>query len=240
MLPDARRAALREALLDAWALVAPVQCAGCGADDRSLCVSCRGALAGGLIVTRVGWVHVYSALNYRTVVSHVLLSFKQHGRTDVASALAAPLARALDAAVKHAPSTPGAGALELALVPTSAAAWRRRGYDPVRLVARRAGFRPRRVLVAARSGAAQKTLTREERAVNLDGAFIARGDLTGRRFVIVDDILTSGATMSEAARALRAAGGEVVAGATIAFTPRFAPNRDNAPIEDYGGAKGAR
>jgi hypothetical protein len=41
-------------------------------------------------------------------------------------------------------------------------------------------------------------------------------------------------------RALKAAGGEVVAGATIAFTPRFAANRDNAAIEDYGGAKGAR
>ncbi len=240
MLPDALRDSVRDALLDAWALVAPVQCAGCGAEDRSLCPSCRRALGGELIVTRVGDIEVHSALKYRAVVRRVLISFKQQGRTDVAPALAAPLARALDAAIEHAQPSSGSGALELALVPTSAAAWRRRGYDPVRLVTRRAGFRPRRVLVARRSGAAQKTLTREQRSVNLAGAFVALGDLRGRRFVIVDDILTSGATITEAARALRAAGGEVVGGATIAFTPRFAPNRDNAAIEDYGGAKGAR
>jgi predicted amidophosphoribosyltransferase len=240
VLPDTIRDALLDALLDAWALVAPVQCAGCGADDRSLCGSCTAALSGALIVTRVGDVEVHSALDYRAVVRRVLISFKQQGRTDVASALAAPLARALDAAVEHAQRTSGSGALELALVPTSSAAWRRRGYDPVRLVTRRAGFRPSRVLVSVRSGAAQKTLTREERAVNRADAFVARSDLSGRKFVIVDDILTSGATISEAVRALKAAGGEVVAGATIAFTPRFAANRDNAAIEDYGGAKGAR
>jgi predicted amidophosphoribosyltransferase len=188
----------------------------------------------------VGSIDVFSALKYRYLVRNVLISFKEQGRTDVASALAAPLTRALNSAIEHAQRSPGARALELALVPTSAAAWRRRGYDPVRLVAKRAGFRPRRVLAAARSGAAQKTLTRDERAINRADAFVARGDLTGRQFVIVDDILTSGATIAEAARALRAAGGEVVAGATIAFTPRFAPNRDNASNEDYGGPKGAR
>lgn len=240
MLPEPLRTALRDALLDAWALVAPVQCAGCGADDRSLCASCRRALCDAALVNRVGNVEVRSALEYRAIVRTVLIAFKQQGRTDVASALAAPLARAIDAAIEHGRSRSGVGALELALVPTSASAWRRRGYDPVRLVTKRAGYRPRRVLRIVRSGAAQKTLTREERALNLGGAFVARGDLSGRRFVIVDDILTSGATIAEATRALRAAGGEVVAGATIAFTPRFAPNRDNGSSEDYGGAKGAR
>lgn len=240
MLPRTLQNALLDALLDAWALVAPVQCAGCGADDRSLCDSCRAALTGTLIVTRVADVEVHSALEYRTVVREVLLAFKQQGRTDVASALATPLARALDAAISSAEPRAGARAPELALVPTSAAAWRRRGYDPVRLVANRAGVSARRVLFVARSGRAQKSLTRDERVANRVGAFVARGDLTGRRFVIVDDILTSGATIVEAARALRAAHAEVIAGATIAFTPRFAPNRDNDWIEDYGGAKGAR
>ena len=231
---------LRDAILDAWAVLSPVQCAGCGADDRSLCLSCRSALVAVPTVRRVGDVEVHSALTYETVVRGVLIAFKQHGRTDVSSALGAPLARALDAAIAAAVRRTGVDRLELALVPTSAAAWRRRGYDPVRLVVSRAGFRPRRVLRSTRSRAVQKSLGRAERSRNLAGAFVARGDLSGRQFVVVDDILTSGATISEAVRAVRAAHGEVVGAATIAFTPRLLAIRDNEGNEDYGGQKGAQ
>jgi predicted amidophosphoribosyltransferase len=78
----------------------------------------------------------------------------------------------------------------------------------------------------------QKKLDVQARAENLEGAFVARRRLDGRRFVIVDDILTSGATLNEAARAIAAAGGEVVGGATLAFTPRLLPFRDNATRQD--------
>jgi predicted amidophosphoribosyltransferase len=188
---------------------------------------------------RVGDVEVHSALRYETIVRGLLIAFKQHGRTDVARALGAPLARALDAAIASAAGR-GVDRLELALVPTSAAAWRRRGYDPVRLVVSRAGFRPHKILRSTRSRAVQKSLGRVERAHNVAGAFVARGDLSGRRFIVVDDILTSGATISEAVRAVRAARGEVVGAVTIAFTPRLRASRDNDGGEDYGGQKGAQ
>jgi predicted amidophosphoribosyltransferase len=142
------------------------------------------------------------------------------------------------AAIAAAP--PGGGRIELALVPTSRAAYRRRGYDPVRLLVRTAGGRPGRVLLPARAKGAQKALGLEQRAENLRGAFVASHRLDGHRFVIVDDILTSGATISEAARAITTAGGEVVGAATMGFTPRLFPFRDIASGEDYRGAKGAQ
>ncbi|RIJ60428.1 ComF family protein, partial [Clavibacter phaseoli] len=54
-----------------------------------------------------------------------------------------------------------------------------------------------------------------ERAANVDGCLAARIDLTGRRILVVDDVLTTGATLRETCRAIRAAGGEVAACAVL-------------------------
>ena len=226
---------LRDALLDAWALVMPVECAGCGAPDRALCDECSGSLVPlPTVRTTPGGLAVVTALRYEGVVRRVILSLKEQQRTDAAAHLAPALAAAL-----LAPSA-RPGAVELAPVPTSRAAYRRRGYDPVRLVLRKAGHRPADVLRTARRTSAQKSLSAAERAENLRGALVARGSLEGRRFTLVDDILTTGATLDEAARAISEAGGTVVGGATIAFTPRLFAFRDKPGGEDYRGAKGAR
>ncbi|TAL44510.1 MAG: ComF family protein [Salinibacterium sp.] len=225
---------LLDALRDFAALVMPVACAGCGAEDRALCTKCRQALVPQLTHHSVDSLPVVSALRYEGSVRRVVLAFKDHGRTDVAAALASPLAAALDRAIHEHP------AAQLVAIPTSRAAYRRRGYDPVRRLLIRGGFAAPRVLTRTRSTGSQKSLALADRAENLVGALAARRDLAGRTFIVVDDILTSGATIREAIRAISAARGEVVCAAVLAFTPRLLPMRDIGGGEDYGKAKGAQ
>ena len=203
-------------LLDALAVLFPVDCAGCGAPDRSVCGDCRAAL-GPPLQTRLPDLHVASACRYNGVVRELVLALKEGGRTDVAAALSRSVAPLLGAASS-------ARVSELALVPSSREARRRRGYDPVGLLVSRAGFRVRPVLRVARKTAAQKTLDIAGRAENSAGSLEPLGDLRGRQFVIVDDVLTTGATLQEAARALRWAGAEVVGAVTLAATPRLFPS----------------
>jgi ComF family protein len=155
---------------------------------------------------------VFTALRYEGVVRRTVIALKESGRTDVAKALSVPFAAAMSRA--WVPDT------EFLSVPTSRSAWRRRGYDPVALLAKRAGVKRVNVLRHARATASQKTLGSDQRASNLHGAMVSRMPLHGRRFVLIDDVVTTGATLAEAARAITSAGGEVVGRAALAFTPR--------------------
>jgi ComF family protein len=209
---------LRDALLDALALVLPVECAGCGAPDRSLCDSCLGAFAAPVQRRRLAdATPVFCALDYAGPVRLAIIALKENGRTDVARALAVPLARAMAEAVPHPPG------IETLPVPTSRTAFRRRGYDPLALLLRRAGARTAAELAHTRRAAQQKRLAVDERASNRAGSLRSKRRLDGRRFLLVDDILTTGSTLAEAARAVRAEGGEIVAAATLAYTQKRVP-----------------
>ena len=104
------------------------------------------------------------------------------------------------------------GADVLAPVPLHVTRLWRRQYNQAALLAREVGRRcglpvDLDLIARARRTKAQVGLSRTERAANLAGAFRVRpGSAEGRRIVLIDDVLTSGATANAAARALLAAG----------------------------------
>lgn len=226
------RSLARDAALDAAAVLLPVRCAGCSAPDRSLCTGCLRRLEPDPRSRVVRGIPVWSALDYEDVPRAVLLAYKDAGRVDVSRALGRALRAALgcalgaEAADVSMPS--GAGARRSiapipVLIPSTRAAWRRRGYHPTaRALAHSRALAPPlwRALRLTRQTADQAGLAGAERAANRAGSMIGSPRLRGRECVIVDDIVTSGATLVEAARAIREAGGTVYGAATIARTPR--------------------
>lgn len=217
-------------------LILPVECAGCG-ESRSrsalpgLCTLCALSLSGPPVPARLpravdGFaaaplVHALAA--YLDPVPEIIIAQKEHGRLDLARPLGRELARAAEAAAA------GADPLWLVPVPSTRSATVCRGQDPMLRMARvaaarlRASGRAAAVLPALthrRKVADQSGLGRKSRAENLSGALAVRSSsarlLAERPVVLLDDVVTSGATLAEAARALRAAGNAPVGAAVLA------------------------
>lgn len=191
-----------------------------------LCPGCRAALLGAA-PRRVRPMPeppelpaVHAAAPYEDEVRAALLAHKERG----ALMLAGPLGVALAGAVRAGAPGGGPGAPVLLVpVPSARRAVRARGHDPARRIAlaaagelRRAGT-PARVLAVLRQRRAvadQSGLNSRQRMDNLAGALeVAAGGARllaeGGRAVLVDDVMTTGASLAEAARALRSAFAEV-------------------------------
>ena len=227
---------LLRALVD---LLLPRTCAGCGIPGAVLCARCAAELARPRIASprRVPWGFppTVAAGAYAGPVQPAVIAFKEHGRAELAGPLGTALGLAVAAVLLGAPDAAG-GPVLLVPVPSSAAAVRRRGRDHVRELAdvaaaelRAAGVPAHPAPLVSRAGNRRVRdsagLDAVQRRANLAGRHRARPGAPGARVVLVDDVVTSGATLTEAARALRAAGQHLVLAAVVAATPRQARRR---------------
>lgn len=236
----------------------PVECAVCRAPSRSLCRACRRLLHRTCRAPRrveataphLAGLPTVAAGPYEFELATCIMALKDAGRTDLLPVLAPMLARALEAAL----GTAGAP-VQLVPIPTSAASLRRRWLDPVEELLRRCqrsaqlppgaqvrpwlGHRSRQPGAAGellRPRSAQKTRDARGRGAG-SGPFLVQRPLgrswagaRDRPVVLVDDVLTTGATLARARRCLEAAG-FVVTGAVVLAAVR-------APSSGGGGAAG--
>jgi predicted amidophosphoribosyltransferase len=220
-------------LADLLDLVFPVGCGGCGRPGPAWCGSCAGLLDRPMPhrprPSPPGMPSLWVAGQYEGEVRSALLAYKERGRRE----LAGPFGAALAGAVRRAcPTGPGGTELVLIPVPSRRSVARARGGDHVRRLAHHAAttlsvdglavvvVTALRVRGRPRDSAG---LSAAARSANLAGVLTVTSGTaacSGRTVVVVDDLVTTGATLVEAARALRDAKIDITAAAAVAATPR--------------------
>lgn len=206
------------AFQDLLDLLLPTKCVLCSALGSPICSNCRPKIITKSRVVTRGHLQGVAVSEYGAVEHDLLKSFKEKGQTGVLSVLAAALATPLSQAAEN------VGDALLVPMPSSRANYLKRGYEPAKLMARKAnalaGY-PCRVVSALsfqRVVEDQAGLNARARHSNLAGSMSANRAVNGRHVILFDDIVTTGATILEGARAVSKSGGEVLGFLTFSET----------------------
>jgi ComF family protein len=192
-------------------------CAQCAAElprlERPLCPRCAlespgGALCGRCLAESPAYDATQAALAYDFPADALVHALKFRGELALAPLLAGLLAdKVRGERVDH-----------VVPVPLSAARLRRRGYNQAVEIARHLGKVDIGLCERTRDAPPQMELPYAERQRNVRGAFCCTRTLIGAKVAVVDDVMTTGATLEEMARTLKAAGAVQVVNWVIART----------------------
>lgn len=192
------------------------RCAHC-----ALQVPAGARICGACLTQPPAFDRAFAALDYGHPWSNLITQFKFHAGLDLAPALASLLAATQAARETPLPSL-------LLPAPLSTQRLRERGYNQAweitRRVARTLGLAcDARLLLRITDSPHQLALPLEKRAANVRGAFAVEPlrlpELQGRTVAVIDDVMTTGATMAEMARVLKQAGATQVEAWALARTP---------------------
>jgi ComF family protein len=167
---------------------------------------------------------VVCSMSYRGTPAAIVTGLKDAHELRLAPLMAAAIATSLDEASawdapdglpRFDPSHVDA----LCFVPATSAAFARRGFDHMELVARELSWLlslPVADVLVREEGMDQRTLGRDERARNLEGTVGLAGDVEGLSLLLVDDVITTGASVCACAKALLEGGAKSVSACALA------------------------
>jgi predicted amidophosphoribosyltransferase len=187
-------------------LIFPARCYGCNSLGLTICPICRREWTPHYYKTHINTLHVHSALFYTPIASKIILAAKENGLQGADDLLIAAIVHVLNKAQLD-KARLDQGCFTLVPVPSSKQSQRRRGrsfiVDLTMAISQQIGITVNDCLQVSRPVFDQSGLTRKQRSSNMYEAFslkpgsILRGDA-----ILIDDVVTTGATLREAVRAL--------------------------------------
>jgi ComF family protein len=186
-------------------LLFPTRCFGCNHLGLSICTACRLEWIPHYYKTHFDSHNVHSAVVYTDTASKIILAAKENSIKGADDLVISAIMHVLNK-TKIDPSF-----LTLIPVPSSKQSQRRRGrsfiVDLTQQISQLSGISMKDCLQVSRRVSDQSGLTRKQRSLNMQGAFSAKaGTYLRGDVILIDDVVTTGATLREAARALNSQG----------------------------------
>ena len=198
-------------------IIFPTRCFGCNSIGISICSQCRSEWHPHYYQTHVGGINVHSAVLYSPTSSKIILSAKENGIKGADALIISAIIHVLNQGNFSWHN------IRLVPVPSSTNNRRRRGRDFIQSICKEVSQQTQiplsSILTIVKKVEDQSGLTAKDRVSNMNGAFGVKshshpvGDL-----LLIDDVVTTGATVTEAVRSLRAGGFHVIGSVTACVT----------------------